>query len=383
MRKFKTAVADVFRKGDMVLLTLAIVASLFGLVMISAASAYMGNSRYLTVQSLALAGGILVYLIFTAVDVDVLAGWRGALFAFNTLFLALLLVWGVQGNTGNLSWLEFPFLPFNIQPAEVCKITYILILAKTMSVHRNHVSSLRCVGQLGFHMLFIVAEIILISSDTGVALIFIFIFLVMCYVGGVNAAWFLGGAGAFALAAPTLWKYVIREDQKKRILALYDPTIDPTGLNELWQTNRQLQALRNGGLSGQGLFNGSMTKNGSIPAQHTDAIFCTVGEQLGMIGCLAVLLLLLAVVARVVYVGVKSPDGMNRMICMGVAAMLLFQILINVGMCIGVLPIIGLALPFFSYGGSSLITTYLALGIVSSIKMHPTREPASRYIRPW
>lgn len=383
MRKLKTAVADVFRKGDMVLLMLALVASLFGLVMISAASAYMGNSRYLTVQSLALVGGVLIYLIFTAVDVDLIAGWRGALFVFNAAFIALLLVWGVQGNTGNLSWLEFPFLPFNIQPAEVCKITYILILAKTMSVYQNRVSSLRCVGQLAFHMLFIVAEIILISSDTGVALIFIFIFLVMCYVGGVNAAWFLGGAGAFALAAPTLWKYVIREDQKNRILALYDPTIDPTGLNELWQTNRQLQALRNGGLSGQGLFNGSMTKNGSIPAQHTDAIFCTVGEQLGMIGCLAVLLLLLAVVARVVYVGVKSPDGMNRMICMGVAAMLLFQILINVGMCIGILPIIGLALPFFSYGGSSLITTYLALGIVSSIKMHPTREPASRYIRPW
>lgn len=383
MRKLRMGIAEVFRKGDMVLLALAVVASLFGLVMIAASSAYMGNSRYLTVQSLSILGGIAVYLIFTAIDVDVLAGWRGGLFLFNAGFLALLLIWGVKGNTGNMSWLEFPFLPFNIQPAEVCKISYILILAKTMSVYRNHVSSLRCVGQLTFHMLFIVAEIILISKDTGVALIFIFIFLVMAYVGGVHFGWFLGGAGAFALAAPTLWKYVIRTDQKNRILALYDPTIDPTGLNELWQTNRQLQALRNGGLTGQGLFQGSMTKNGSIPAQHTDAIFCTIGEQLGLLGCLAVILLLLAVVARVVYVGVKSPDGMNRMICIGVAAMLLFQILINVGMCIGVLPIIGLALPFFSYGGSSLITTYLALGIVSSIKMRPTREPASRYIRPW
>lgn len=383
MRQWKTRVADVFRKGDMVLLALSVVSSLFGIVMIVTASAYTGNTRYLTVQTGALIAGVLLYLIMTAIDIDILAGWRTVLFLFNAGLIALLLVFGVQGNTGNLSWLEFPFLPFNIQPAEVCKIGYIIILAKTMSIHRNHVSSLRCVGQLGFHMLFMVAEIILISRDTGVALIFIFIFLVMCYVGGVNFWWFLGGAGAFALAAPTLWQYVIREDQKRRILALYDPTIDPTGLNELWQTNRQLQALRNGGLSGQGLFNGTMTQNGSVPAQHTDAIFCSIGEQLGMIGCLAVLVLLLLVVARVVYVGIKSPDYMNRMICMGIAAMFLFQILINVGMCIGVLPVIGLALPFFSYGGSSLLTTYLALGIVSGIKMRPSRETTSRYIRPW
>lgn len=383
MKKFRERLFDVFRKGDMVLLALCVVASLFGIVMIATAVAYDGGTRNIIIQSATLVVGVLIYLALTAFDIEILAGQRTMLFLFNTALILMLLVWGIEGDSGNKSWLSFPFLPFNIQPAEICKITYIVILAKTMSVNQTRISSVRCVSRMTFHMLYIVGLIIFISSDTGVALIFIFIFLAMAFVGGVNGWWFLGGAGAVAVASPYLWEYVIREDQKRRVLALFDPTIDPTGLNELWQTNMNLEALRNGGLSGQGLFNGRLTSSGSLPAQHTDSIFCAIGEQLGLIGCLAVLLLLLAIVARIIYVGMKSPDFMNRLICVGIAAMFLFQILINIGVCLGLVPVIGLALPFFSYGGSSMLTTFMALGIVSGIKMRPAPDVSAHYIRPY
>lgn len=374
---------ELFKKGDMILLALCAVASVFGIVMIYAATYVEGNTRMIVIQTASLFAGMLVYLGMTALDIDILAGQRTILFLFNAIFIAMLLVWGIEGSTGNRSWLHFSFLPFNIQPAEVCKLTYIVILAKTMSIHRNRVSSLRCVSNITLNMLFIVGEIVVISKDMGVALIFVFIFLVMAYAGGVSGWWFLGGAGAFAAVSPYLWSHILRNDQKNRILAIIDPSIDPTGEGVLWQTNKNLEALRNGGLSGQGLFHGDLTNAGTLPARHTDSIFCSIGEQLGLIGCLAVLLLLLALVARCIYVGMKSPDYMNRLICIGVASMFLFQILINIGVCLGLFPVIGLALPFFSYGGSSLMTSFMAAGIVSGIRMRPAPDISAHYIRPY
>ncbi len=374
---------EIFKKGDMILLALCAVASVFGIVMIYAATYVEGNTRMIIIQTASLFAGIVVYLGMTALDIDILAGQRTILFLFNAIFIAMLLVWGIEGSTGNRSWLHFSFLPFNIQPAEVCKLTYIVILAKTMSIHRNRVSSLRCVSNITLNMLFIVGEIVVISKDMGVALIFVFIFLVMAYAGGVSGWWFLGGAGAFAAVSPYLWSHILRNDQKNRILAIIDPSIDPTGEGVLWQTNKNLEALRNGGLSGQGLFHGDLTNAGTLPARHTDSIFCSIGEQLGLIGCLVVLLLLLALVARCIYVGMKSPDYMNRLICIGIASMFLFQILINIGVCLGLFPVIGLALPFFSYGGSSLMTSFMAAGIVSGIRMRPAPDISAHYIRPY
>lgn len=383
MRKLKERVLETARKGDMVLLSLCVIATIFGIVMIYAATLGGDNSRYIIIQTSCLFAGVFLFFLLTNFDIDILAGQRTLLFLFNTGFILLLIPFGVEGETGNKSWLQLPLLPFNIQPAEVCKITYIIILAKTLSVNQTRVSSLKCVMQLAFHMAFIVVLYIGISKDMGVALIFVFVFLLMAYVGGVSGWWFLGGIAAVTVAAPYLWEYVIKGYQKNRILVLFDDTIDPAGLDERWQMKQNLKTLSNGGLTGQGLFNGTMTNQGALPARHTDCIFSTIGEQLGMVGAILVLVLLLAIVLRVIYVGLKSPDYMNRLICLGIAAMLLFQILINVGVCLGLLPVIGLALPFISYGGSSIITSFVAMGIVSGIKMRPAPDISAHYIRPY
>lgn len=125
-----------------------------------------------------------------------------------------------------------------------------------------------------------------------------------------------------------------------------------------------------------------MVKSNSLAAQHTDYIFSSIAEELGMLGCIVVLLLLAAIVVRCIYVGVKSGNYMNRTICIGIAGMLLSQIVINVGMCVGLFPVVGLTLPFISYGGSSIVTMFMAMGVVSGIHMRPAPDGTAKYIRP-
>ena len=125
-----------------------------------------------------------------------------------------------------------------------------------------------------------------------------------------------------------------------------------------------------------------MVQGKAMPAQHTDFIFSSIAEELGLIGCVVVLLLLAAIIVRIIYVGVKSGNYMNRIICIGIAGMLLFQIVVNVGMCVGMFPVIGLTLPFISYGGSSIVTMFMAMGVVSGIHMRPAPDSSARYIRP-
>lgn len=381
MRKLKNAVLDFFRHGDLLLLTLCVVASVFGMVIIASATKYSGSYRYLIIQGVALALGILLYFGMTLLDIEILAEHRQALTVFNVVFVCMLLIWGVEGTSGQKNWLHFPGMPINIQPAEICKITFIIILAKTMSVQQTHVSSIKSVSSITLHLFLIVGVIFVISKDVGSALVFVFIFLIMAYIGGVRGWWFLGSFAAVAAATPILWKYVMEDYQKNRILMFFDPSIDPTGEGIRWDTNRSVAMLSGGGVTGQGLFKGNMVQSHSIAAQHTDFIFSSIGEELGMIGCVFVLLLLAAIVVRCVWVGIKTTSYMNRLICFGVAAMLAFQIFVNIGMCIGVFPVIGLTLPFISYGGSSMITLFLAVGLVSGIHMRPDPDASSYYVQ--
>ena len=382
LHKVVSAVKDFFRRGDMLLLLLCCSATIFGIVVVASATNFYASSRYVMVQSFALVLGILFYFLFTLIDIDIFAERRDLLFIFNLLFMLLIIPFGVAGDTGQRSWIDLPLLPVNMQPGEVCKIPFIIILAKTMSTYGDHVSSLKCVSHMVFHLAFICALILGLCKDTGVALVYVFIFLVMAYVGGVKLWWFLGGLAGAAAAAPVLWKYILREDQKNRVLMIFDSSIDPDGLDIRWHTMQSMYSLRNGGLTGQGLFNGVRTQTGALNAQHTDFIFSAIGEELGMLGCCFILVLLCAIVLRCIIVGSKTNNYMSRLICFGIAAMLVFQIGVNAGMCLGVFPVIGLTLPFVSYGGSSIVTMFMAMGVVSGIHMRPSPDSERHYIRP-
>ena len=380
--RYLRALVDFFRKGDILLLILCIATSLFGVIMVSSATAHFGGNHYVFVQLVAIALGAVLYILLTLFDIEILAGRSELLFLFNLLFISTLFLWGVEGNTGNRSWLSFSWLPFNIQPAEICKISFILINAKMMRDNQRHISQPKSIFKLAVHLLITVGLILVASDDMGVALIYVFVFILMAFAGGVSRYWFLLGAGTIAVAAPILWFGAFRQDQKNRILALFDPSIDASGEGVLWQTNLSLRSIRGGGVTGQGLYHGAVTQSGVNPQQHNDFIFSAIAEELGIVGCVLVLLLLVAIICRCIYVGVKSESYMNRLICVGIASMLLFQVLVNVGMCLGLLPVVGLTLPFLSYGGSSIVSTYLAMGIVSGIHMRPSPDGAAVYIRP-
>jgi rod shape determining protein RodA len=202
----------------------------------------------------------------------------------------------------------------------------------------------------------------------------------MTIAGGVSIFWYLLAIGGLGVLAPIAWQF-LADYQKNRILVVFDPNIDPLGIGVKYHSVRAMRSLTGGGLTGQGLFQGTRTQKNLLAAQHTDFIFAAIGEELGFVGCAFVMLLLCLIIARCIWVGLRSPDYMRRLICFGAAGALIFQIVINVGMNLGIMPVIGLTLPFISYGGSSLITLYTMLGLVSGVYARPNAPSHERYIR--
>ena len=370
----------------MVLLILCLATSAFGCLIISSvtnAPKFGSSTRYIIIQIAATLLGVFLFAIMSSIDADTFSEHRLLLTGLCLGILAMLIPFGTDNHTGNRSWLDFPFLPFMIQPAEICKILYILITASIMASHQHRASHVFSVMHIAIYLALIVGTNLVLSSDMGVSLIFVFIFVGMAFAGGINLIWFLIASGGLVAAAPFIWNNIFSEKQKNRILYIFVPqVIDPEGLDEGWHPSQSLKSLTGGGLTGQGLFNGNRTQGGDLFAQHTDYIFSSIGEELGFIGCFLVIGLLLLIVIRCIRVGTQSPDYMRKMICFGAASALIFQVIINVGMCIGVVPVIGLTLPLFSYGGSSIVTTYAMLGLVSGVHARPAPRSHERYIRP-
>ena len=385
MRRFIEELKDFSKKGDILLLILCLVVAGFGLVLIASATSaekFEGNFRYLAIQSLSIFLGVMCYALVSSIDVDVISEHRGAMVAFNTFLLLMLIPFGTDNGSGNRSWLDIPLLPMNIQAAEVCKITYILIMASVMASHQNRISHPASILHMGIHLVGLVGLNLALSSDMGVSLIFVFIFIGMTFAGGVSLWWFALAIGLIATAFPILWQF-LGEYQQNRILILFDSTIDPQGINERYHSKINLQSLTGGGLFGQGLFNGNRTQGGNLFAQHTDYIFSSMGEELGFFGCVAIMIMELLIIARCIYVGMRCQDYMRRLICYGAASALMFQVMINVGMCIGVMPVIGLTLPLISYGGSSVVTIFAMLGLVSGAYARPSSLSHERYVQPY
>lgn len=375
MKKLKPYIKDFVKRADMTLLILCVISAIFGVVVIASASASLGSTRYLIVQVASLFIGLGLFVLFTVVDIDIIADKWAVLIAFEIILTLLLLTpLGYADNTGNRAWLRFGFV--GVQPAEVIKIPFIIVLARQAAYLKNYKSlnSVFSVGQLLLHVAFILGLIIAVSKDMGSALVFLFIFAMVLFAAGLRFYWFIAGLAAAAAITPLFWTHVLNERYRQRILAPYDLTIDPQGFDIRWQSNQSKIALASGQLTGKGLFNGRQTQSGALPEKQTDFIFSVIGEELGMIACVVVIVLLLAIIFRCIYVGLKSHNTMSMLICFGVAAWLVFQTFENIGMCIGIAPVIGITLPFFSYGGSSLFSIFAAMGVVSGIKYRPKPE---------
>ena len=385
MRRFFQELKDFPKKCDWVLLLLCLVTAAFGLVVIASATSaakFEGNARYIIIQMASIILGVLAFAVVSSIDIEFMSENRAWLVAFNCFLLLLLIPFGTDNNTGNKSWLDIPGVPVMIQPAEMCKITYVIIMASVMNSHKNSLSGLPSIIHMATHLGILVGLNMVLSKDAGVSLIFVFIFIGMAFAGGVHWGWFAVAIGGIAAAFPIIFP-LLGEHQQQRIMILIDPTFDAAGIGARYHYKINLLSLTGGGLTGQGLFNGIRTQGGNLFAQHTDYIFSSIGEELGFFGCVLVMLLEFASIARCIYVGIRSQDYIRRLVCFGAASALIFQVMVNIGMCIGVMPVIGLTLPLISYGGSSIVTIYAMLGLVSGSYARPESLSHERYIQPY
>lgn len=383
LKKFLPQLRDFVHRADMFLFTMSVICALYGIIVIASAtkSYENGSAQFVIVQTLALVLGMLLFIAMTVIDVDIFAQHWTWLYGLSALLLLSLIPFGAVSDTGNNGWLRF--FGIGIQPTEIVKLAFIIVLAKQLAYLKDYknLNSVTSIAQIVGHFILMFGLILVTAQDLGSALVYFFIFAVMLFVAGVKIYWFIMGAAAIACMVPIFWTYFLEDYQRNRILAPYDSSIDPdnTGIN--WQQNQSKIALASGQLTGTGLGEGTQSQSNAIPGKHTDFIFAVIGEELGLIGACLVLLLLMIIVVRCIQVGLRSGSTMSMLVCFGVAATVVFQTFENVGMCIGIAPVVGITLPFFSYGGSSLFSMFAAMGLVSGIKYRPKPARASIYGR--
>lgn len=356
---------------DLVLLTFCLSASALSLVLVYSATRWhpdvQGDFKKQVVFVIL---GVAAYLIFSYLDLDLILdkAW-GLLFFFSVIFLLLLIPFGYE-ISGNRNWMYLPGIPVSIQPAEVVKLPFVLILARIIDRSREYgISRPWSVFKMAGFTLFFMGLNTCLSHDFGMSLVYFFIFGVMAFAAGVKLRWFalaLGGLTGLVLVA---WSHLPNYIQM-RFRILLDHDLDPKGIG--YQQTRSMLAIGAGGLEGLGWLQGPVTQSASsssLPERSTDFIFSICGEEFGLIGCCAVLLVLSLIILRCVHASRVAKDHLGAYIALGFAGMLMTQIIINVAMCLYVGPVVGLTLPFISYGGSSVLTMYACMGAVSGVKM--------------
>ena len=375
-------IKEFWKKGDVILLGLCLATSTFGLALIYSATQYQQSIKPVIIQAIAILLGVVAYVLLTFVDFQLFTEKRWKLMLIGSLLLLLLLLspWGVE-RYGNRNWIQIPHFPMMIQPNEIVKIPFILVLALQIIKIQDRgysISSVPSVMQIAGFTVFMLGLIAAICHDMGTCAVYIMIFAFMAWAAGVKLRWFVLVGGGAVLAVVIFWLFFLPETSLwtnfriMRFRVVLDHSLDPS--NYGFQQTRSTLAIGSGKLFGQGYLKGIQTQSpnsSSLPVRDSDLIFAVCGEELGFVGCMALLLLLSGVVLRCIWVGRHASSPFSAYVCMGMAGMLLSQITFNVGMCLYVLPVMGLTLPFVSYGGSSILTLFAAMGIVSSVKARP------------
>ncbi len=363
MGKIFSAVADYIRECDKIMLLLCIFAGGYGCLGVLTSTNYTGSHRQFYVQAGALVLGILAAVIVSLYDYEnLIRRWYlVAAVGLIPVLLTFFIGYAPEG-TDDKAWLLLPG-GVSFQPAELLKICFIVTFAAHLSKTRdvNKVKNLILLCAHG------AAPVLLIhfQGDDGTALVFAVMFVCMMFAAGVKIRYFIAALIAVVVAAPFVFFLVMNEDQKARILYLFDLESNLQGIG--YQQWRGRIALANGGFAGQGLFNGSLTQTGNVPEGYNDFIFVSIGEELGFLGCMAIIIVLAAICLRSIHIARQSQKPAGKYICIGMFAMVLAQSAINIGMCTSVLPVIGITLPFFSAGGTSLACLFLGVGLVVNV----------------
>ncbi len=360
------------RNFDWTLLATVILLGLFGLLMV-AASTNTGDaelreiltSRFVFRQGVFLLIGIGAMVLLSIIDYNEWRRFIIPIYIFTLFVLLLVMFRGQSGILGAQRWIQIGF--FSFQPSEFAKITIILTMAVVLSREDFSIDSwynlALAIGPAVPPMI-----LIFMQPDLGTSLVFIAITIGALFVAGIR--WIhLGILSLSGLIGSVLaYLFVFKDYQQQRLAIFLDPWQDLQGMG--WQIIQSKIAVGSGQFWGRGLFQGTQSQLDFLPEKHTDFIFSVVGEELGFLGAMALLAVYLFMVWKVFQVALEAKDLFGRLICIGVSSMLIFQLVVNVGMTISVMPVTGLPLPLISYGGSSLLATCIGMGLVLSVAAH-------------
>jgi len=311
--------------------------------------------------------GLIIFFVAASIDYH----WLQTLTVpIYVLVLGLLTLTMLIGKNLFGAQMSISVAGLDFQFSEVSKVLMIVVLASFLSSRRERIGKLSTL--VGAGLLMAVPTLLVFKQpDLGTALVFVAILVGMLFMSGASIGWMGVLTGATVAAAPVVVQS-LADYQRARLFCFLDPYADPQGA--CYQLVQALNAVGSGGFFGQGLTAGRQNQLGFLPVQSTDFIFTVVAEELGFVGSLILLGIFALLIWRVLAIGWGSRDALGSMVATGLATMLLFQIMVNVGMVIGIMPVTGIPLPFVTYGGSSMISLLFGMGILQSVRMH-ARKP--------
>lgn len=359
------SVKSLYRDFDKTLFMMVLVTLIIGLTAVySATHTREGISidSYIAKQMIWIAIGMVALLLIINFSYQRFIDISYVFYALIISTLMLVLILG-RARLGAQRW--FSIGGFAFQPSEFIKIALILVLANYAGSHRDSMRDWRIFFSCAV-LAAIPFALVLIQPDLGTALVLVPIFMAIMLVTGANPRYIAGLIALGIAIAPFFW-HVLRDYQKQRLLVFVNPNSDPLGAG--YTIIQSKIAVGSGGVFGKGWLNGSQGQLHFLPEHHTDFIFSVVGEEFGLIGGLALILLYLFIVERALRIAALTSDIYGKAIAAGVSVMIATQVIVNIGMTIGLMPVVGIPLPLVSYGGSSMITTLIAIGLLLSVGM--------------
>lgn len=375
----KTKGVNYFKHFDYFLFTCVFILSIIGLVVLgSATRTIIGGKSMMSMQIASLVIGVIGSLVICVLDYKSFKTISLILYFVTIGLLIYVLIWGVGFHeVGSNSWIIIPIIgSFNLsfQPSEIAKITYVILISAILERIKEGLDTKKNISRLIIYML-IPLVLLIKQPDYGMAIVFVVAFFAMIFIYGIKYKYILYTAAAFLIPTPFLWTFALNKERRKRIIEFIFPGADPTGAS--YQLDKAEIAIGSGHIYGSGLYKGIQTQTppsiGGVPVRESDMIFTVIAEELGFIGSVIVILLLLIIILRCIHVAKNSRDYFGSFLVIGLTGMLAFQSLQNIGMCLRLVPVTGLPLPFVSQGGSAMVTNYLSIGIVLSVSLRRKR----------
>jgi len=351
------------RKIDATLFIVTIILVLLGLLLIFSTSYNIIGTDLLNFkkQFIFAIVGVMVMVGMVLFDYRALKNYTSMLYIFACLVLAAVLLFG-KNTRGTISWFSFGSL--NFQPVEMVKVIIAIILAKYLSRTGSYYGVLKKIIVSGIYVS-VPVFLIVLQPDLGSALVVIFIWFSMLFLSGIERRQlliiFFISLAIFCVS----WLFVFKEYQKERILTFINPQSDSLGAG--YNVIQSIVAIGSGKIWGKGLGYGSQSQLNFLPEKHTDFIFAVIAEEMGFVGVLLVLGLFSIVFHRLIIISIEAQDNFGKFLVLGISFTLFYHVMINVGMNMGIIPIMGIPLPFISYGGSSLISFLVMIGIAQSV----------------